>query len=765
VALALTVLVPNVGAQDICLPEALGVPNLNGLSMADAPIWWGTGGTMMKRLDDPRWRGAVSQDINGEVSFRALHRTGTPSGKPDTLFLSWTVKIDQNLVVANVNVNPPTGDQLVVGIKVQGVTPSIIIHLGINSSTTKDAEPVGSVVYQWDGMSLKEVHPKWINDAARAWTWSDMANKARWTFQLAVPIGSGGIDFVNLNTTTKKFEMFYAFLVKMPSSFPEYRWPQALPPIRSTTSGFVSYPDPRPAALPWGKLSWGTSTNCAGDVALDANQIGVGDPPVNQINFTILNNQITAKPHNISTNNPIAAGRIQADFFLSNYGSGINNPTFWEKISPATSPTNIAAIPPGGFGLIQFPWPLAAVAEPCKYIEDDPIKCPTLGISDQCILVQLSEVSPSMPTPPPHPAPLVFRNQSTYNNMLFKHSSTLRHRAQISVVGLTPLADGRPRRDVYLYVETVNMPATISAGGAPTSAVVASHDTLIVAHRDTVVTLEQGAVRLKEGDSLVVPIKDTLLAPGAPAGERFAVVREASQAGRLTVGEVDSYVPTYRIHAYHATGDSLGKVPILEPQTSFGYWVEHDGELIGWRHRIEGEHLVRLAPNYYKIEVPNNDRAIITTIIEALERPRFALSLHAGVSLPLDNFNTTHNPGFGITADAEYWWSRSFAVAALLGYHRFPGAAANPDLDLFHGSVALEARLISGSPTVLLDAGAGFYHFDPGSTDPGVHAGLGVEFPVSPTVSLGVTGRIHTVFTSGSNTTFSSLQAGGRFWF
>jgi hypothetical protein len=66
---------------------------------------------------------------------------------------------------------------------------------------------------------------------------------------------------------------------------------------------------------------------------------------------------------------------------------------------------------------------------------------------------------------------------------------------------------------------------------------------------------------------------------------------------------------------------------------------------------------------------------------------------------------------------------------------------------------------------VLLDAGAGFYHFDPGSTDLGIHGGVGIEFPVSPTVSLGVTGRVYTVFTTGSNTTFSSLQAGGRVWF
>jgi len=101
----------------------------------------------------------------------------------------------------------------------------------------------------------------------------------------------------------------------------------------------------------------------------------------------------------------------------------------------------------------------------------------------------------------------------------------------------------------------------------------------------------------------------------------------------------------------------------------------------------------------------------------------------------------------------------------LAGYHRFGGEAAIPDLDLFHASAALEARVTSGRPSVLVDAGGGLYNFSPGSTDPGVHAGLGIEFDVSPMVSLGITGRVHTVFTTGSNTTFSSLQAGGRIRF
>ncbi|MFL5496616.1 MAG: choice-of-anchor X domain-containing protein, partial [Gemmatimonadales bacterium] len=143
----------------------------------------------------------------------------------------------------------------------------------------------------------------------------------------------------------------------------------------------------------------------------------------------------------------------------------------------------------------------------------------------------------------------------------------------------------------------------------------------------------------------------------------------------------------------------------------------------------------------------------------------FALSLHAGVSIPHGTLNSTHDAGFGITADAEYWWRPRLAAVALLGYHRFNGQGANADLDVVHASAALEARVTTGQPSVLVNAGAGVYNLSPGPTDLGVHGGAGLEYDLSPTISLGLAGRVHTVFTTGSNTTFSSLQAGGRIRF
>ena len=52
------------------------------------------------------------------------------------------------------------------------------------------------------------------------------------------------------------------------------------------------------------------------------------------------------------------------------------------------------------------------------------------------------------------------------------------------------------------------------------------------------------------------------------------------------------FIPSYRVHVYHTTGDTLTshgvKHPLLEPQSSFGYFVLHQGPLQGWHSILEG---------------------------------------------------------------------------------------------------------------------------------------------------------------------------------
>ena len=151
--------------------------------------------------------------------------------------------------------------------------------------------------------------------------------------------------------------------------------------------------------------------------------------------------------------------------------------------------------------------------------------------------------------------------------------------------------------------------------------------------------------------------------------------------------------------------------------------------------------------------------------LSKLESRSNAFSLHAGISLPHGNFKNAYKNGFGMTADFEHRLSSTFSLAALLGYHRFETVTTGAHLDLYHVSGSLETFLTQGPLFVFLDAGGGVYRLNPGTTQGGAHAGVNVEYEVSSSLSLGGSYRFHRVFTSGSSTTFSSMQAGGHIRF
>ena len=76
------------------------------------------------------------------------------------------------------------------------------------------------------------------------------------------------------------------------------------------------------------------------------------------------------------------------------------------------------------------------------------------------------------------------------------------------------------------------------------------------------------------------------------------------------------------VHCYIDTGKKLeladkSKVPILRPQTAFGYFVQHDAGLVGWETRIYDAE--KLAEDLYVIRVPNNGSAYVDTAIQARE--------------------------------------------------------------------------------------------------------------------------------------------------
>jgi hypothetical protein len=153
----------------------------------------------------------------------------------------------------------------------------------------------------------------------------------------------------------------------------------------------------------------------------------------------------------------------------------------------------------------------------------------------------------------------------------FVHASEFTRTARISIHGLAPLAVEEETRDVYLYVKTTNMPA-------------------------------------------VVPPRTTKA--GRAAAKGLSVYQK-------TVFEsLRDTRPTYEVHVYHAIGRKNGASEIVEAQLPFGYVVSHEGPLYGWRHRLEGQGVAldEIAPNLYRVKVPETGSVIVKTTIEAVEK-------------------------------------------------------------------------------------------------------------------------------------------------
>ena len=149
---------------------------------------------------------------------------------------------------------------------------------------------------------------------------------------------------------------------------------------------------------------------------------------------------------------------------------------------------------------------------------------------------------------------------------------------------------------------------------------------------------------------------------------------------------------------------------------------------------------------------------------------RWGLSIHAGVSIPHGSFSTVYNPGPNIAFDLEYRINNTFSVEGIYGYHRFNGqtfgAFTVADLSLHQFSVNGKVYGSSSPTRPFFNFGGGAYVFYPGaSVHGGLNIGVGVQHDVSPSFAVEGVYNFHNVFTSGSNTRFSTVQGGVRFRF
>jgi hypothetical protein len=263
---------------------------------------------------------------------------------------------------------------------------------------------------------------------------------------------------------------------------------------------------------------------------------------------------------------------LRATFSLANWGSQYSDATAssWRPIPGGTD--TLFDVATGECGFI---WPTVLdsfvttlVQNINKYLNAEFAGTTfpaTAQNPHQCMLAELSSEDPTV----------IITQSSVYQNMNVTNASTFSRSASISVVGAPPIS-AQPR-DVYLYVQKFNMP---------------------------------NIVRRDERPPRVTFGKDNF-SFAASRGPQFNDVED-----------IAAFVPTYTVHGYIDTGKKLEledgrKVAILRPQTAFGYFVLHDGNLFGWETRLYGA--LKLAEDFYVIRVPNNGSAYVETAIQARE--------------------------------------------------------------------------------------------------------------------------------------------------
>jgi len=546
---------PSAFADDkkLCVPPGDGVPGRSG------PPEWLSGSTANMALDDPRWRGAASQNYGSSGSPHTRMRVVHSNNR---LYLSFQIFVDPSAST--------TQDSVYIALAQNEAATHHLLRLRLSATSNTTASPTGVALEHttWSGTAWAgAAPPTWVEDKA-AWLTIDATDdSAVWAINLKIDYNSLGF--------TAPFKIWAGTAVQLtttPVTYSPYVWPLGTQgPWASGPAGGLNQDIP---SADWGDVSIGTS-GCTTGISLTMNTIGVKSGSTLGSNIsTITNNTFAAWPtyNGVST----GAGKVNARFRIANWGSSSE----WIDLGP-----DFASVPSAAGGTIE---------RTC--IQGGTPACPTLAAGQtahQCILVELSS-----------PQNVTFLNESVYRNMDFVNASYFERDAEISLKGVKPLPGSPGKRDVYLYTRKQNMPQK-ARGPLDSKALMA-------------------ALKAADDYSRHVYRVD----PKAPSTnqprEQLSPITSSMTPDEL----IKSVWPNYEVHVYYDAGQDVqvggvaGRRLMAAP--SFGFYAYHQGNLSGWLEQIVGLNatLVKVAPNFYKVQVPDNGSVKVVTRLEAVEPGR-----------------------------------------------------------------------------------------------------------------------------------------------
>lgn len=259
------------------------------------------------------------------------------------------------------------------------------------------------------------------------------------------------------------------------------------------------------------------------------------------------------------------------------FAVNLTNPTNSNYWTPAWSyicATFLDADPTQGLPA-QWGWQRFPAANQCgsgiTWRPDMSLQPPDAGLgAHQCMLATLSSTDNRQ-----------FNQQSAFRNMHLGHASHFQEGSVIDSSGIQKIK-GKNGHYLYLWVETRNMPKT-----QPWSPPIDDY------------------VSKRSQDHLVV--------------EKNGMIFDAKEGERISYDQAAEFMPTMVVHVYHEVGKKRRALSrkiydVLEEQSNYGVFIQHDGELHGWRHMINGAE--RLRADYYRLFVPNDQWLPVTNVVE-----------------------------------------------------------------------------------------------------------------------------------------------------
>jgi hypothetical protein len=222
------------------------------------------------------------------------------------------------------------------------------------------------------------------------------------------------------------------------------------------------------------------------------------------------------------------------------------------------------------------------------------------GQQHQCMLVEIG-LAPGVTGTPGW----VIQTPAVYRNMEFGPLSTLSEPATISLKGLQKVTGVPADRDVYIYVETKNLPPH---GLSP-----------MELRQDELARARQYAMH-----PVALPRPNPNSKDRAATAPSEALLELPLLTGDQALSEV---YPTYRVFGYYDSGKTIkvkGQVQkVLVPMAPFGFYLDHKGTFFGFNHSLEflDARAKEISPNFYVIHVPNEGEFHVRTNISAEERP------------------------------------------------------------------------------------------------------------------------------------------------